>query len=190
MKKGYVLFLIVISVAVLYVLFIRHIVFFHHEIQRKVAENASDFVSMQKYNLDMANLRTKVAILEAEKWLLKNKNKQITKQLRALEKKYTITATVTAYQAEVAQTDSTPYTTAFMRDLRAEPGTVAVSEDIIKELGWPIGAKVYIEGIGVKTIGDLMNPRWKRRVDVFAPTEAYVKEVGASRRQVSLMLYE
>ena len=72
--------------------------------------------------------------------------------------------TVTAYSPEKSQTDSTPYETAFMT--RVKKGTVAVSEDLL-EAGWVAGEKVYIKGLGVFTINDLMHPRKKRHLDIF-----------------------
>lgn len=108
---------------------------------------------------------------------------------KRMSKKHTLTLRVTAFQAKRSQTDSTPYTTAFMRNLRKEPLSVAVSRDIVYELGWPIGSKVYIEGIGVRKITDFMNKRYKRRMDVYAPDKAYVKKVGNRKRKVCLMMF-
>lgn len=108
---------------------------------------------------------------------------------KRMSKKHTLTLRVTAFQAKRSQTDSTPYTTAFMRNLRKEPASVAVSRDIVYELGWPIGSRVYIEGIGVRRITDFMNKRYKRRMDVYAPDKAYVKKVGNRKRKVCLMMF-
>ena len=94
---------------------------------------------------------------------LNDKNNHLFK---LLEEKKVITATITAYSPHVNQTDDSPYTTAFLKSVK--PGIVAVSRPIIQKMGWAPGQKIYIEGIGIKEIGDLMNKRFTGfRVDVF-----------------------
>jgi 3D (Asp-Asp-Asp) domain-containing protein len=72
--------------------------------------------------------------------------------------------TVTAYNAEEGQTDADPLIAASMRKVRE--GTVAVSRDLFDQ-GWVFGKKIRIEGLGIFEINDLMNKRYKKRVDVF-----------------------
>lgn len=71
--------------------------------------------------------------------------------------------TVTAYAATRRQTDSTPRLTALMTRAR-EGRTCAISRDLVRE-GW-LGRKIYIEGLGVWVAEDVMNKRWRGRVDL------------------------
>lgn len=77
--------------------------------------------------------------------------------------------TVTCYNSDPAQTDDTPYTTAF--NLSTGPGIVAVSRDLLDKGFVPL-SKVWIEGFGVFTIGDIMNSRFENRVDIWVDRDA------------------
>lgn len=73
---------------------------------------------------------------------------------------------VTAYAATKRQTDSTPRLTALMA--RAKEGrTCAISRDLVRE-GW-LGRRIYIEGLGVWVAEDVMNKRWRNRIDLLLP---------------------
>ena len=86
---------------------------------------------------------------------------------------------VTAYSADVAQTDETPYKTALMQ--RPISGwTCAISRDHVE---W-LGDRIYIEGIGVREVNDLMNKRFTDRVDLFVGNKKQAWEVGKSRHKV------
>jgi 3D (Asp-Asp-Asp) domain-containing protein len=74
------------------------------------------------------------------------------------------TVTVTAYNPSTEQCDDDPLIAASMRKVRS--GTIAVSRDLFDQ-GWVFGRKVRIEGLGIFEINDLMNKRYKKRVDVF-----------------------
>jgi 3D (Asp-Asp-Asp) domain-containing protein len=86
--------------------------------------------------------------------------------------------TVTAYSAEVRQTDSTPNETAFLTKVR--PWTIAVSRDLLK-LGWKPGSCVWLDQIGLFEINDLMNVRFKNRIDVFFHDRKIAKAFGIKR---------
>jgi 3D (Asp-Asp-Asp) domain-containing protein len=73
--------------------------------------------------------------------------------------------TLTAYSSTPDQCDSTPHITASNKPVRH--GIIAVSDDIVKELGISFGQKVLIPGHGVFEVQDRMNPRWHRRVDIW-----------------------
>jgi 3D (Asp-Asp-Asp) domain-containing protein len=82
------------------------------------------------------------------------------------------TVTLTTYSASVGETDSTPHITAsgFKIDT-ANPKKhriIAVSRDLKKK--WPFGTKVRIKSAGkyngVYTVKDVMNKRYKNRVDI------------------------
>ena len=87
--------------------------------------------------------------------------------------------TVTAYTASEDETDSTPNTTAIMEEPKSGR-TVAVSQDLKRFLG----AKVYIEGIGIRVVNDLMNERYRRSIDVFVGAKEQATEIGRSVKSV------
>ncbi len=76
-----------------------------------------------------------------------------------------VPVTITAYSSTVDQCDATPYVTATNRPVRI--GILAVSDDLRTELGITFGTKVLIPGHGVFEVQDKMNPRWRRRVDIW-----------------------
>lgn len=82
------------------------------------------------------------------------------------------TVTLTTYSATVGQTDSTPHITAsgFKIDTTnpKKHRIIAVSRDLKKK--WPFGTKVIIKRAGkyngVYTVKDVMNKRYKNRIDI------------------------
>jgi len=92
-----------------------------------------------------------------------------------------IEVSLSAYNAVKRQTDSTPNKNALMQ--RPKPGlSVAVSRD----LSHLLGATVYLPGIGVRQVDDLMADRFERSVDVLMPTIKEAKEFG--RRDVKMVV--
>lgn len=73
---------------------------------------------------------------------------------------YSGTVIATAYNSEVGQTDSSPWTTA--SGTRCREGVIAANH-------LPIGTKVMIEGFGnrVFTVEDRMNKRYNKRIDIW-----------------------
>lgn len=82
------------------------------------------------------------------------------------------TVTLTTYSATVGETDSTPHITAsgFKIDTTnpKKHRIIAVSRDLKKK--WPFGTKVRIKKAGkyngVYTVKDVMNKRYKNRIDI------------------------
>ncbi|WP_461209093.1 3D domain-containing protein [Desulfocurvus sp. DL9XJH121] len=72
--------------------------------------------------------------------------------------------TVTAYSPRMRETDSTPYLTASNNPVRQ--GIVAVSRDLF-DSGWVFGRKIYLKGLGMFTIDDLMAPEKRNQIDIF-----------------------
>lgn len=104
----------------------------------------------------------------------------------ALERQRLVrTLTVTAYNPEEEQCDEDPYVAASMR--RVRQGTIAVSRDLF-DAGWVFGRKVRIEGLGIFEINDLMNSRYKDRVDIFMWDKSAAQAFG--RRQVRVALLD
>lgn len=95
--------------------------------------------------------------------------------------------TLTAYSPTRQETDSTPYTTASMtRPVQGK--TIAVSRDLFNK-GFTFGRKVYIKDYGVFVIEDLMNSRFKKRIDIFFWNTKIAKNFGKrENKQVYLIL--
>ena len=82
------------------------------------------------------------------------------------------TVTLTTYSTTIGQTDSTPHITAsgFKIDTTnpKKHRIIAVSRDLKKK--WPFGTKVRIKKAGkyngVYTVKDVMNKRYKNRIDI------------------------
>ena len=87
-----------------------------------------------------------------------------------------------AYTARPQECNDDPGNTAIME--RPVPGwTIAVSRDLAS---W-LGKRVYIEGIGVRRVNDLMNSRYSQRIDILKPTVADAREWGVKEVAVYLI---
>ncbi|KPJ65939.1 MAG: hypothetical protein AMJ45_04360 [Syntrophobacter sp. DG_60] len=102
--------------------------------------------------------------------------------LKATESKMVRLCTVTAYSPTKRQCDGTPLVTA--SGTRPKVGTVAVSRDLFYS-GWKFGGRIYIEGLGIYEINDLMHTRWKKRIDVFLKNERLARKFG--KREVRVV---
>jgi 3D (Asp-Asp-Asp) domain-containing protein len=58
--------------------------------------------------------------------------------------------------------------------------TCAVSQDLIH---W-LGGTIYIKGIGIRKVNDLMNKRFEKSVDLYIGTVKQAKEFGRQDKQV------
>jgi 3D (Asp-Asp-Asp) domain-containing protein len=92
--------------------------------------------------------------------------------------------TVTAYNADPAQTDSDPDIAASMRKVR--PGTIAVSRDLF-DRGWVFGRKVRLEGLGIFVINDLMAARHDKAIDIFIGSNAQCQAFGRRHIRAALL---
>jgi 3D (Asp-Asp-Asp) domain-containing protein len=91
---------------------------------------------------------------------------------------------VTAYSAEPEQTDDTPNITASNNPVRR--GIVAVSRDLF-ESGWTFGRRVFVEGLGVFTIDDLMHKRKREQIDIFMHDTDQALRFGRQEMNVHLL---
>lgn len=90
--------------------------------------------------------------------------------------------TVTAYTPRASETDSTPQFTAIMS--KSHPGyTAAVSRDLINYLG----RKIYIEGVGVFKLEDVMNRRYRQRIDLMFGSVKAAREFGKKQLKVVVL---
>jgi 3D (Asp-Asp-Asp) domain-containing protein len=84
--------------------------------------------------------------------------------------------TITAYSSSVDQCDSTPHLTASAQPVRV--GILAVSRDLIEEMGLAFGQRVLLPGYGLFEVRDLMHPRWRRKVDIWESDREAAKLFG------------
>ena len=110
---------------------------------------------------------------------------QQAKNIQRLQDRHPVRKlTVTAYTASRNETDSTPQITAAIT--KVKPYDVAVSRDLFWR-GWAFGKKIYIEGHGVFRIVDLMNPRYRERVDIYLGTKKAARKFGKRELLVALL---
>lgn len=90
--------------------------------------------------------------------------------------------TVTAYTASRDECNGDPANTATMS--KPVPGyTVAVSRDKL----YLLGRKIWVEGMGVYEVTDLMNKRFENRIDILVGSKETAKEFGVQERRVVLL---
>jgi 3D (Asp-Asp-Asp) domain-containing protein len=92
---------------------------------------------------------------------------------------YSIPVTVTAYSARRAETNSEPWWTADMTLSRV--GILAVSRDILNELGLEYGQTVILGNYGVFKVHDTMNKRFTRRVDILMANQKAALKFGLKK---------
>lgn len=93
-----------------------------------------------------------------------------------------ITATVTAYTNRPSETNDDPRHTATM-EAPVVGGTCAVSRDLIH---W-LGGRIYIKGIGVRRVNDLMNARFSRSIDLYMGDLGAARQFGRQERTVTYL---
>jgi 3D (Asp-Asp-Asp) domain-containing protein len=115
---------------------------------------------------------------------LREQIKTLQGRLRHLEATRSVQVTVTAYTACPTETNNDPGRTASM--VKPRPGIIAVSRDLF-DAGWTFGSKVYLEGIGIYEIQDLMNQRFEKRLDVFIGSKKQAKQFGIKQTKALLL---
>jgi 3D (Asp-Asp-Asp) domain-containing protein len=92
--------------------------------------------------------------------------------------------TVTAYTTSIDETNSDPSHTSMMDE--PIPGwTIAVSRDLV----YLKGKRVWIEGMGIRKVNDVMNKRYKKRIDVLVGDKETAREFGI-KKKINLVLIE
>lgn len=104
-----------------------------------------------------------------------------------IKNKNTVSVDVTAYTASVDECDSTPNETAFLT--KPFIGSIAISRDLL-DMGWSPGMKVYIYGRGIFVINDLMNKRFKKRIDIFVGTKKQAIKIGKTQTKATLVKFQ
>lgn len=115
---------------------------------------------------------------EARVAALTTQVESMRKELREI-KQTKLVFKVTKYTASKAECDSTPNRTAIMKK-PIVGRTVAVSHDYAHMLG----KSVWIEGIGVFVVEDLMSKKHKKTIDILTASKADAKKFGRQDRRV------
>jgi len=125
-------------------------------------------------------LNTKINKLEDRIIYLENRQPEQTVILQGINKN-TIKeqCKVTAYTNRIAETNNDPDNTAIM-EKPVSGWTCAVSEDLMH---W-LGGRVYIKGVGVRRVNDLMNSRFKKAIDIYTGDHVYAKNFGKQEETV------
>ena len=128
-------------------------------------------------SIEQTKLIIKNARLKQELFKIKDEYGRFVKEYFFIE------ANLTAYTTCYTETNRDNNNTALMQE-PVVGWTVAVSRD----LSYLLGKTVYIEGIGVRYVNDLMNSRFKNTVDVLVPNKSYAMHFGVKKgRQVILL---
>jgi 3D (Asp-Asp-Asp) domain-containing protein len=90
-----------------------------------------------------------------------------------------LTCSISAYTNHPQETNHDNNHTAIMEEPIAGY-TCAVSQDLIH---W-LGGTIYIKGIGIRKVNDLMNKRFKKSIDLYMGTVKQAKEFGRQDKQV------
>jgi 3D (Asp-Asp-Asp) domain-containing protein len=98
---------------------------------------------------------------------------------------HSMTVTAFAYTADSAQTDSSEDIGAWGDELDRKVPSIAVSRDLLA-LGLKRGTKVRIKGQpGDFVVLDLMNPRWKKSIDIFKHRKKEARRWGRRRVHIT-----
>lgn len=101
-------------------------------------------------------------------------------QEETLQQAGAINVTASAYSPRICETRGDPWETATQTRPR-DGHTIAVSRDLAKKHSL-LGKRVLIPGIGVRTVEDLMNARFRNSIDVFFKDTGEAIEFGRQAR--------
>ena len=93
----------------------------------------------------------------------------------------------TTYRSVPAQTDSSPFYTSTGEHVCKDG--IAVSQDLLLSGKVKYGDWVYIEGIGLKKVNDCMNPRHRKRMDIWVGTYREEKEFDKKYGHIKLKVW-
>ena len=131
-----------------------------------------------KISFDLqGKLHKQIEVLETENHIWREIANFNISQASSLAPKYA-TLTITAYTNRPQETNKCPKTATM--ELAIPGWTVAVSRDLIH---W-LGGRVYIEGVGVRRVNDLMNARHEKTLDLLVGTVGDAMEWGKQERMV------
>lgn len=94
-----------------------------------------------------------------------------------IKKRRVAPITVTKYNPEPKQTDSTPFIMASNK--RVFTGAIALSRDLEEKYNLKFGDIVCLEELGCFSFQDRMNKKWTNRADLFEWSKKEAKRFGA-----------
>ena len=113
----------------------------------------------------ISSLEGYIKILKYREEINKKEINELNCLIESLRKDKIFKVKGTGYTARAKECNEDFKNTAIME--KPIPGySIAVSQDLIHLLG----ERVYIKGIGVRRVNDLMNKRHKNRIDILMPT--------------------
>lgn len=124
-------------------------------------------------NKHIEKLQNQVIQLKLENKRLKNK--------KILDFYMITDVTITAYSPSIDETDNTPNQTAIM-----ENPVVGYTCAVSRDLKYLLGKRIYIEGLGVFRVNDLMNKRYTKRIDLCMNKGSAVK-FGVQKHSVVII---
>lgn len=99
-----------------------------------------------------------------------------------VRKYFFVEVTVTAYTTAKNETNDDPGNTSLMNS-PVSGWTCAVSRD----LKYLLGKVIYIEGVGVRLVNDLMNKRYTRMIDVLVSNKKVARTFG-KKKNIKIVL--
>lgn len=125
------------------------------------------------------NLQTKINKLEQKIDILQ---KRIDKDDIAI-------VDMTSYTNAIDETNEDNENTACLT--KPTVGSIAVSQDLYYK-GWTCGKRIHVKGLGIFIIKDVMNIKWKNRIDIVKNTkrEAFQFGIKYNVKAVLLSHYE
>ena len=108
-------------------------------------------------------------------------SKIANRDISELKLKSTI-VTATAYTARKEECDAEPN---IMADgTVVYIGAVAISRDMRQKFGIKLGDTIIIKGMGSFVVRDIMNKRFKNKIDILVPTVAAAKMFGVKKLEI------
>jgi len=115
-----------------------------------------------------------------------NKYKQQLESIKEKNTKRTFykNITITAYSPSVEETNEDPENTALM-----EPPIIGYTCAVSRDLKHMLGKRIYIYGVGVFKVNDLMNKRYEKRIDICTNKSSAI-EFGIQERDVVMIDFD
>lgn len=140
---------------------------------RDAKREAAILSKLANYEDNVRKLETKLNISRAK-----------TEAKRRGKSSHVAHVVASAYSPRKKETDGDPHINAHLKKPR--PGTIAVSRDLFWN-GWTFGKRVYIEGMGIYTISDLMHKRKRQQIDIFMGNTKDAYQFGRKRLRIALL---
>jgi len=102
--------------------------------------------------------------------------KEVHRLQRIVDETSKVTVIATAYNKVPEQTNEDFENTACM--VNPNVGSIAVSQDLFYQYNWSCGKRVFIKGLGIFTIKDVMHYRKRKQIDIVMSTKKKADDFG------------